>query len=88
MIREAEAYRAQKITGSLAQSAQFTNQIVAYKASPEVFLQRSYLQTLSRGSSTNTPKFFLGSTNTDDVLILNLEEKVRRDILDLQVPKK
>ncbi|MDB6040114.1 MAG: hypothetical protein JWM99_3955 [Verrucomicrobiales bacterium] len=88
MKREAEAYRIQKITGALAQSAQFTNQIVAYNASPEVFLQRSYLQTLARGSSTNTPKFFLGATNTDDVLILNLEEKVRRDILDLQVPKK
>jgi regulator of protease activity HflC (stomatin/prohibitin superfamily) len=87
-VREAEAYRVQTITGALAQAAQFTNQIVAYNASPEVFLQRSYLQTLSRGSSTNTPKYILGATNTDDVLILNVEEKVRRELIDMPLPKK
>ena len=88
MARESEAYRARKVAGALAQAAQFTNQIVAYNASPNVFMQRSYLEALSRGSGTNSPKFFLGATNTDDVLILNLEQKVRADLLDLPIPGK
>jgi uncharacterized protein involved in exopolysaccharide biosynthesis len=79
---------AARAVNALAQAARFTNQIVAYNASPGVFVQRSYLETLSRGSSTNSPKFFLGATNTDDVLILNLEQKVRADLLDLSIPGK
>jgi len=39
-------------------------------------------------SSTNSPKFFLGATNADEVLILNLEQKVRTEILDYQFPAK
>ena len=40
-----------KIAAALATESLFTNQMAAYKASPEVYTQRSYLQTLARNSA-------------------------------------
>ena len=38
-----------------------------------------------RGSS-GPRKIILGGTNTEDVILLNLEEKLRPDLLDISVP--
>jgi hypothetical protein len=48
-------------------------------------MNRAYLQALSRGGSA-TPKVILAATNTEDVILLNFEEKLRPDLLDMQVP--
>jgi membrane protease subunit HflK len=84
-IREAEAYAVRNLFDAQARAAQFTNQIAASKASPEVFRQRAYLQALERGS-TNARKYILAVTNTQDVFLLNLEDKVRPDLLDVPLP--
>ncbi len=84
-IHEAEAYRARKIAGAAAQGEQFTSQLLAYQAAPEVYLQRSYLNAFSRGSA-NARKYIVTATNTQDVVILNLEDKIRSDILDIPMP--
>jgi modulator of FtsH protease HflK len=84
-LREAEAYYHRKVASSHAEAAQFTNQLVAFKASPQVFTQRSYLQTLERGA-TNARKYVVATTNTQDVIQFNLEDKIRQDLLDLTVP--
>ncbi len=82
---EAKADRKRLESGALARAALFTNQLSAYQASPAVFAQRAYLQTLTRGSS-GPRKIILGATNTQDVILLNLEEKLRPDLLDVAVP--
>ncbi len=84
-IHEAEAYRARKIAGAAAQGEQFKSQVLAYQSSPEVYLQRSYLNTFSRGSA-NARKYIVTATNTHDVVTLNLEDKIRSDILDIPMP--
>lgn len=81
-VREAEAYRERAIASAEARSAEFTNRMAAFSAAPEVYAQRSYLQTLSRGSGA-TRKYVLAATNTSDVIILNLEDKLRPDLLDV-----
>jgi membrane protease subunit HflK len=69
-----------------AQAALFTNQIPAYEAAPSVYATRAYLQTLSR-SMTNARTYLVMTSNTQDVVILNLEDKIRRDILsDITIP--
>jgi regulator of protease activity HflC (stomatin/prohibitin superfamily) len=71
---------------ALARAALFTNQIPAYLAAPSVYAQRAYLQMLSR-SVTNARTYVMLATNTQDVIILNLEDKIRKDILeDITVP--
>ena len=66
---------------ALAQAALFTNQLPAYLAAPSVYAERAYLDTFAR-SVTNARVYVLLATNTQDVIILDLEDKIRKDILD------
>src|SRR6185503_1325928 len=85
--RDAEADRERLIMDSAARAGQFTNQIAAYRAAPSVYPQLAYFQTLNRGSAA-TRKIIMGVTNTDDVVLLNLEEKLRQDLIeDLRLPE-
>lgn len=82
----AEALRVRAIAGSAAAAARFTNQISAYRASPDVYRLRAYLDTLGRSIAT-VRKYVVIPTNTHDVVTLNLEDKIREDILnELRVP--
>ena len=81
IISEAKSDGKRREVDALAQAALFTNQIPAYLASPSVYAQRAYLQVFAR-SVTNARKYILLATNTEDIVILDLEDKIRRDILD------
>ncbi len=85
--REAESYSIRKIAGSAAQAKQFESQLLAYQAAPEVYAQRAYLQSFARGS-TNSRKYIITATNSQETVILNLEDKIRQDILDIPLPSK
>jgi membrane protease subunit HflK len=81
-LNDAQA-RAAKLTGEASgRSAQFAHQLAAYQASPKVFMQRTYLDTLTK-SLGPTRKLVLGPTNTTDVIQFNLEDKLRQDMTDL-----
>jgi regulator of protease activity HflC (stomatin/prohibitin superfamily) len=80
---EAEATRAKSL--ALARAASFTNQIPAYRAAPEIYTMRAYLQTLARNSA-NVRKYILATTNTDDVIQFDLTEKFERSLLDVPIP--
>jgi modulator of FtsH protease HflK len=84
-IREAEAYQMQRVADALARAAQFTNQIKAFTASPRVYPQRVQMQTIARALA-GSRKVLVVSTNTQDVYQLNLEDKLRPDLLDISVP--
>lgn len=83
-VLEAEVYRIRQVASTLAQASQFTNQLLAYKESPEVYIQRAYLAALAEGAS-GARKVVLTTTNAQGVLNLNLEDKVRPDLLDVNV---
>ena len=74
-----------KVTTAEAEAAQYTNQLAAYNASPSVYKERSYLETLVRAVGP-ARKYVLGVTNTHDIIWLNLEDKIRSDMLDLPLP--
>jgi regulator of protease activity HflC (stomatin/prohibitin superfamily) len=80
-VLEAEAYRARKVPLAEAQKARFTNQMAAYQASPTIFSARSYFQTMARGAS-EARKYILAATNTQDVLNVNLEDKIYKELMD------
>ena len=83
-IRAAEGAALRRTTGATAQAARFANQIAAYNAAPTVYPQRLYLQTVARATA-GTRKYIVGPTNTHDVIQLNLEDKLRPDLLDINV---
>lgn len=82
---EASGQSVRRIAAAAATESLFTNQVSAFQASPEVYSQRAYLQTLARHGA-GSRKFILGNTNTQEVIQLNLEDKIRDDILNIAVP--
>jgi modulator of FtsH protease HflK len=73
--------------GALANASLFTNQVIAYEASPEFYLERSYLDTFVRATA-NARKYVMLTTNSQrDVHIFDLQQKLRPDILtDIAAP--
>jgi regulator of protease activity HflC (stomatin/prohibitin superfamily) len=81
----AEAARIQLETSAFARAALFTNQIPAFEAAPSVYEQRAYFQAFA-DATKNARKYVLLVTNTDNVLIFDLEDKIREDLLNVNVP--
>jgi len=83
----AEATRQRLEVSALARAALFTNQIPAFAAAPSVYRQRAYFQTFA-SSTASARKYILLVTNTEDVVIFNLEDSIRQDLLNLNVNEK
>jgi regulator of protease activity HflC (stomatin/prohibitin superfamily) len=81
----ADADRQRAEISAYARAALFTNQIPAFAAAPSVYQQRAYF-TAFADATKNARKYILLVTNTQDVLIFDLEDKIRNDLLDLNVP--
>jgi membrane protease subunit HflK len=81
ILADAEVYRLSEKAKGVAAAGRFPNQVIAYQAAPEVFRQRSYLDTMSRAVAP-ARKYVIGITNTTDTIIMNLEDRVRMDILE------
>src|ERR1035437_1460101 len=80
----ADANRIRQVTSAFARAALFTNQIPAFKAAPSVYRQRLYLQSFA-AATRNARKYVLLVTNTSDVVIFDLEDKIRDDLLNLSI---
>jgi len=80
----ADANRVRLVTSAYARAAMFTNQIPAFEAAPSVYRQRLYLQNFAE-ATRNARKYILLVTNTQDVLIFDLEDKIREDLLNLSI---
>jgi regulator of protease activity HflC (stomatin/prohibitin superfamily) len=81
----ADANRQRQEVYAFARAALFTNQIPAFEAAPSVYRQRAYFQAFARATA-NARKYVLLVTNTQDVVIFDLEDKIREDLLNLNVP--
>ncbi len=80
-LNEAHASAARKTAVAAGQSAQFVHQLAAYDAAPTVFRQRNYLDTFAKAVGP-ARKLVIGPTNTSDIIILNLEDKLTKELLD------
>lgn len=90
LVSEAQMQRLDKTAVAEAEASQFRNQQSAWQASPEVYRQRTYLDALVRAVAPPR-KYVLGVTNSQDIILLNLEDKLRPDLLDTAIapaPKK
>jgi regulator of protease activity HflC (stomatin/prohibitin superfamily) len=81
----ADALRQRLEVSAFARAALFTNQIPAFAAAPSVYRQRAYFQMFA-AATPSARKYILLVTNTSDVVIFNLEDKIREDLLNLNVP--
>jgi membrane protease subunit HflK len=81
----ADALRQRLAVSAFARAALFTNQIPAFAAAPSVYQQRAYFQTFAEATA-RARKYVLLVTNTQDVVIFDLQDKIREDLLNLNVP--
>jgi regulator of protease activity HflC (stomatin/prohibitin superfamily) len=79
-VRTAEAEALKRVLGAQALASRFTNQMTAYKSSPDVYPNRIYLQTVARATA-GTRKYLVAPTNSTQVIQLNLEDQIRPDLL-------
>ena len=80
----AVATRQQLEVSATARAALFTNQIPAFNAAPSVYQQRAYFQNFA-AATAGARKYVLLVTNTQDVVIFDLQDKIREDLLNLNV---
>ncbi len=85
IINQASAESTAREIGAVARAALFTNQIPAFQAAPSVYAERAYLQAFLRGTK-DARKYILLPTNTHDVLIFDLQEKISEGLLRATVP--
>jgi membrane protease subunit HflK len=78
----AEATRAQLISSWYGRADLFTNQIAAYAAAPSVYKQRAYYAMFPEATK-NSRKYILLVTNSQDIVIFDLEDKIRADLLNV-----
>jgi len=81
----AEALRVRLETSAFSSAALFTNQIPAYATAPSIYKQRAYFKAFPVATA-NARKYILLVTNTQNVLIYELEDKIRADLENLNVP--
>jgi regulator of protease activity HflC (stomatin/prohibitin superfamily) len=74
LTNNAEAQRKRLEITSIARAALFTNQIPAFAAAPSVYRQRAYFQAFPRATA-GARKYILLATNTQDVLVFDLQDK-------------
>jgi regulator of protease activity HflC (stomatin/prohibitin superfamily) len=83
----AQADQHTAITNSAARAMLFASQQMAYNAAPGhggVYEQHAYLQTLVENSAESR-KYIIAATNAPSIAIFNLEDKIRKDLID-QLP--
>jgi modulator of FtsH protease HflK len=83
-VNQAQAVRQQTESAAFARADLFTNQLAAYQAAPSVYRQRAYFQMFPEATA-NSRKYILLVTNAHDVVIFDLEDKIREDLLNLNV---
>lgn len=80
----AYAAATQRVQAAIGRRAQFPGQLKALAAAPKVYPQWAYLDALV-GAIGPARKLVIGVTNSSDVVILNLEDKVRSDMSDIVI---
>jgi hypothetical protein len=59
--------------------------VPAFNAAPSVYRERAYFAAFSRAAA-KPRKYVLLTTNTQDVIQFDLQDKIRQDLLDIAVP--
>jgi regulator of protease activity HflC (stomatin/prohibitin superfamily) len=80
----ADGYRYDRVQVARAEAERFHKQLQGYEASPRIFVLRSFLDLLeTEGQAVR--KYVIATGRGREVVILNLEEKLRPDLLDIDL---
>ena len=83
-ISVAEAYREERGMVSSAEAGRFRKQLLAYEKSPQLFVLNSFLDVLETEGS-KVRKYVIGTPTSKEVFVLDLVEKLGKNLLDLDL---
>lgn len=81
---QAESYRQEREQVSAAEGERFLSQLKGFHASPELFVLSSYLDVMAN-EGRRARKYIVTGQHAKEVIILNLEKKMRSSLLDLNL---
>ena len=81
---QAESYKHERANVPKAEADRFLGQLKSYRSSPEVFKLYSFLDMMKEAGSKSR-KYVLAENFGQEVLILNLEKKMKSSLLDLNL---
>jgi regulator of protease activity HflC (stomatin/prohibitin superfamily) len=84
IIAQANTYKNDRIMIAEAESERFNKQLQAFKIMPELYMLRTYLKFLETNSK-DIRKYIMSSDMPYDVYELNLEQKTRLDLIDVDL---
>lgn len=83
-VSKARQYSEQRTNVAKAQSKRYLSQLTAYRAAPQFFVLNNWLDFLETEAS-ETRKYIVTADGHSEVITLNLEEKIRPDLLNLDL---
>ena len=84
LVANARSESTNKVTLAKAEAERFSHQISAFKAAPSVYMTRSKLETFQQ-ATRGVRKYILSDTKSRDIINLELQDKLRSDLLDVTV---
>ena len=84
LLAKARSESNSKVALAKAEAERFGHQISAFKAAPSVYKTRSKLETFEQ-ATRGARKYILSDTENGDIINLELQDKLRSDLLDVTV---
>ena len=84
LVANARSESTNKVALAKAEAGRFSHQISAFKAAPSVYMTRSKLETFQQ-ATRGARKYILSDTDNRDIINLELQDKLRSDLLDVTV---
>ncbi len=84
LVANARSESTNKVALAKAEAGRFSHQISAFKAAPSVYMTRSKLETFQQ-ATRGARKYILSDTKNRDIINLELQDKLRSDLLDVTV---
>lgn len=85
LTNAAEAYKLERDQVAAAESERFLKQLKGFQASPELFTLGAYLDVFLEEGKHARKYVLAGDAKMNEVLILNLEKKLKSSLLDLNL---
>ena len=83
----AKAYQGERVKVAAAEAMRFEKQLIAYLAAPTLYKLYTYLDTMEN-EGRNARKYVIAlAPQSREVFVVNLEKKLRPDLLDLDIQK-
>ena len=84
LLAKARSESTNKVALAKAEAGRFGHQMAAFKAAPSVYTTRSKLETFVK-ATRGARKYVLSNPDNSDIINLELQDKLRSDLLDVTV---